>query len=307
MKVFAECMSCFIDQLSRAIRLLVPNTPEDIIVKAQQKLMRVIADQNLSEIKNHHLSLEVYRIAGEVLGVDDPFKAQKEEFNKIALDLTPKIEDMIKKSDQPLLTATRVCILGNSIDFGAPLEINIKKELEGIENNDLGGSSNIDQFLNSVRDAKKILILGDNAGEIVFDRIFIEKLKKSYPNKDFIYSVRSGPIINDATMIDAISVGINKICTVVESSPTAGISLEECSSEFIRAFNTSDLILSKGQGNFESLVDIPTGGTETYFMLKAKCVLMEKIFRVPLGTLLLVKKEPEFIRRITSEDFRKNK
>ena len=301
-------MSCFIDQLSRAIRLLAPDTQEDIIVKAQQKLMGFIVKQNLSEVKNHHLSLEVYRLAGEVLGVIDPFKAQKEEFNKIAMDLTPKIEEMIKNSNQPLLTAIRVCILGNSIDFGAPLEIDIEKELKGIENNDLGGSSNIDQFLNSIKNAKKILILGDNAGEIVFDKIFIENLKKSYPDKDIIYSVRRGPIINDATMTDAMSVGIDKVCTVVEASPTAGISLEGCSAEFISVFNISDLILSKGQGNFESLIDLdnPTTGAETYFLLKAKCALMEKIFNVPMGTLLLVKKEPEFIRKITSDDFRKN-
>jgi uncharacterized protein with ATP-grasp and redox domains len=108
-------------------------------------------------------------------------------------------------------------------------------------------------------------------------------------------------------MIDAISVGINKVCTVVEASPTAGIALENSSPEFLDAFNTSDLILSKGQGNFESLIDIPTSGTEIYFLLKAKCVLMEKIFNTVIGTLLLVKKEPEFIRNITSDDFRKEK
>ncbi len=243
-----------------------------------------------------------------MLGVIDTFKAQKEAFNKIAMDLIHKIDEMIKNSNQPLLTAIRVCILGNSIDFGAPLEIDIEKELKGIENNDLGGSSNIDQFLNSIKNAKKILILGDNAGEIVFDKIFIENLKKSYPDKDIIYSVRRGPIINDATMTDAMSVGIDKVCTVVEASPTAGISLEGCSAEFISVFNISDLILSKGQGNFESLIDLdnPTTGAETYFLLKAKCALMEKIFNVPMGTLLLVKKEPEFIRKITSDDFRKN-
>ena len=304
MRIFTECVSCLFDQIDRAIRLLSPSTTDDIIISAQQRLMKIIVEKNLVKTKNHELSFEAYRIVAEILNVTDPFKKQKEKYNNIALDLLPQVNKQIHLSKHPVTTALKACILGNSIDFGAPLQINVGIELEDLEMNDLGGPTNIELFLESLKRSKNILILGDNAGEIVFDRIFIETILDYLPDKRISYSVRKGPIINDATLEDAKIAGITELCEVVESSATAGISMNESTPEFVEKFTSSDLILSKGQGNFESLVDIPSDWAEIYFLLKAKCTLMEKIFSVPGGTLLLVKKEKNLIDRINSGKFR---
>jgi len=304
MRIFTECISCLFDQIDRAIRLLSLSCSDDIIISAQQEFMKIIADMDLHKVKNHELSYEAYRIVGKTLNVSDPFKEQKERFNKIALDLLPQVRVLIQGSKNPISTALRACILGNSIDFGAPLQINLSEELGNLEKNDLGGPNNIETFIRSLERSKNILILGDNAGEIVFDRIFIETVMNNFPNKHIYYSVRKAPIINDSTLEDAKIAGITELCTVVESSATAGISLEDSSPEFLSEFKSADLIISKGQGNFESLVDISADTAEVYFLLKAKCPLMEKIFSVPSGTLLLVKKEEELIERINSGKFR---
>ncbi len=298
MKLFGECMSCMIQQLYRAIKLLDPEISEEIIVKGQQKLMKVFSELDILKTTNVTAGIEVYRILGEILNTEDPYLELKEKYNKIAMDYYPKVKKMIEDSEDPLTLAIQTSIMGNAIDFGAPNEINIDEELDNIKNNDLGGPSNVSRFEESLKNAKNILVLGDNCGEIVFDKIFIETLLNLFPEKKITYSVRNGPIINDSTIKDANFVGMDKICPVVESSASAGIILERSSPEFIEVFNSADLILSKGQGNFETMVDIGTENTEVYFMLKAKCNLMEKIFNCPLGTLLLVKKEKEIIDKV---------
>ncbi|MGQ4875952.1 MAG: ARMT1-like domain-containing protein, partial [Promethearchaeia archaeon] len=140
-----------------------------------------------------------------------------------------------------------------------------------------------------------LLILGDNSGEIVFDRILIEILQELYPNLEIIYSVRAGPIINDATMEDAEFAGLTKIVKVIEAPAAPGIELSIASDEFKYYFlNESEVILSKGQGNFESLYGINMPNKEVYYLLKAKCNLMERIFNVKIGDLIFKKKTKDF-------------
>jgi uncharacterized protein with ATP-grasp and redox domains len=317
MKLYPECMTCFMDQVNRAFRLLKPDLSEDIIVEAQHELMSEISKTDIQRIPNVMLGTMTYGLIARKLSVKDPYYELKKKYNAIALDLYPRVKKMIAErkfamqkkenksktvvltqTEEALLLAVRASILGNAIDFGSPFPIDVAKELETIESDDLGGESNIYNFVKSLKQAVNILILGDNAGEIVFDKLFIEELHELYPEKKITYSVRGGPIINDATMEDALAIGLNKICKIVVTSATPGIYLKHSTPEFIRSFESADLILSKGQGNFETLIDIPTPKAEVYFLLKAKCTLMEKIFHVKLGTLLLVKKEKDMVQRI---------
>ncbi|MHA1729621.1 MAG: damage-control phosphatase ARMT1 family protein [Promethearchaeota archaeon] len=298
MKIYAACMSCFINQIEKAIRLTAPGTPEKIIVDAQQKLMEEIVKMDLKNISNVVLAALAYQIVSKVTGLDDPYKKMKKKYNKIAMDMESLVRKLIKESDDPLITAVRCSILGNSVDLGSPHEINLEKEFRELRKSDLGGADNLKQFIKSLKNADKIMILGDNCGEIVFDKLFVEEILEIFPDKKIIYSVRRGPIINDATLLDAKLVGIDKICKIVETSATPGVILEKSTSEFIDEFNSADLILSKGQGNFEALIDTPTE-TEIYFLLKAKCNLMTRIFNLPLGSLILVRKNQELIEKVT--------
>jgi len=136
-----------------------------------------------------------------------------------------------------------------------------------------------------LKSAKRVLYLGDNAGEIVFDKVFIKEIKKS--GAEVIFAVRSKPVLNDVTMIDAIDVGLDKVAEVIETgSPMIGIVLETCSDEFLKFFNTADIIISKGQGNFETLDETDAN---IYFILKAKCSVVAQRLNVKFGDVMLIK------------------
>lgn len=303
MKLFPECMPCMVDQVRKALVLLAPNIKQDRIVEAQQELMKRLGSLDLKSTSNVLIGAVTYDVVGDFLNLEDPYAEIKKRYNNIAMKLYPRVKKMVEVSDHPLTMALRASIMGNSIDFGAPTNINIEAEIENLSNNDLGGEENIRDFVQHIKRSHNILVLGDNAGEIVFDKILVETLSEHYPDKTLTYSVRGGPIINDSTMEDAKFVGMHEICNVVETSATPGIYLEESSDEFVNIFKSADLILSKGQGNFEAVIDIPTDWVDVYFLLKAKCDLMTKIFDVPGGTLLLVKKDKILVDRIANDKY----
>ncbi|MHA1338551.1 MAG: damage-control phosphatase ARMT1 family protein [Promethearchaeota archaeon] len=326
MKVFSQCMSCMMQQIQTAMRLLKPNIKEYEIVEAQRKLMEYISKQDLKSVNNVLLGAKTYEIIANALNMEDPYKEQKKIYNDRALALYDKVVEWIsqheqnngqilvddKDSKQPsskniklrnqLIIAIKASIIGNSIDFGTNSSINIEDEIEEIMHTELKGNVEIDEFINDLINSNKILIIGDNTGEIVFDKLFIEKLKLIFPQKQYVYAVRSGPIINDATIEDAEYIGMTKVCKVVQSSQTPGFIMELSSKEFKEEFESSDLLISKGQGNFESIIDENTSDKPVYFLLKAKCKLISEIFRVPLGSLLLARKTKELINRIESQE-----
>ncbi|MGM0366836.1 MAG: damage-control phosphatase ARMT1 family protein, partial [Actinomycetota bacterium] len=123
------------------------------------------------------------------------------------------------------------------------------------------------RFKADLKKAKNILYIGDNAGEIVFDRVFLEELIKE--QKNIVFSVKSGPIINDATREDAEEAGINNLVKVIETgTDRSGVNFQYISEEFLKEFKKADLVISKGQANFECLDSVDKN---TYFILKAKC------------------------------------
>jgi len=235
-----------------------------------------------------------YGIISEILGDSDPYLTLKQESNKLALSLYEDIEEIIRKSEDPLFEAIIVSALGNTIDFASQHEMNLIADIKNFTPEDLVINDYTD-FKNSLEKAKYLLIVGDNSGEIVFDKLLIQTLKVFYHNLEIIYSVRSAPIINDATIEDAKFISLTELVHVIDSCSSPGVDLTSCSSEFIERFYQKDgVILSKGQGNFESLyrVDIPE--KDVYYLLKAKCNLMERIFDVKMGDLIFKRKTKGF-------------
>ena len=147
------------------------------------------------------------------------------------------------------------------------------------------------EFRKSIDKAKHLLILGDNAGEIVFDKLLVLNIKDLYPKLEIIYSVRSSPIINDATIEDAKFISLTDLVQVVESSATPGVDIATSTEEFKEIFSRKEgVILSKGQGNFETLYGLEIPQKDIYYLLKVKCNLMERIFNVKIGDLIFKKK-----------------
>jgi damage-control phosphatase, subfamily I len=284
MNIHPVCMACMVGQIQKAYQLLHPDAKNDEILTTQKKIM--IEFGKLKQKATPYYGKLLYQMIGEAFGEDDPYFDLKKKFNDIALKLAPQLKDYVKQSNNPLLTAVVVAILGNCVDFGTPHQINLEQDVKNFSL-DMLIINHFPEFQKDFNAAKKILIIGDNTGEIVLDKILLDYLIEHYPQKQIIYAVRGGPAINDATIEDAKYVGITEICQVVEGSASPGVIFEEAGPEFQDAIQTSDLIISKGQGNFESLDDFSLNRGELYFFLKAKCDLVAGMFGVPVGSLIL--------------------
>ena len=231
-----------------------------------------------------------YSIVSEVLDEEDPYKNLKEEYNQLVLEYYEEIKKIIEDAVDPLFQAIIISAIGNTIDFASQHEINLINDIKNYDQEDLV-INDYSAFRKSLRNAKSLLIIGDNAGEIVFDKLLVVTIKNFYPNLEIIYSVRESPIINDATMADAKFIGLTDLIHVIESSATPGVDINTSPDEFKKYFfQNRTMILSKGQGNFESLYDIELPRKEIYYLMKVKCNLMERIFGAKIGDLIFKKK-----------------
>jgi damage-control phosphatase, subfamily I len=276
MKTYLDCIPCFFKQALFAARAATKDEK-----KAKEVLDRVaqlIPTIPLSNSPPETARL-IYSAVREVTGVADPFKAYKERSIQKALSLYGELKSMVKNSEDPLQAALRVAIAGNVIDLGANPDFDLEKEMKGVMHEALS-LDNYESFRESLEKARTVLYLGDNAGESVLDRILIEAL-----GKNTIYAVRGVPIINDATVEDAEKSGIKEVARILSSGCDGpGTILKRCSPEFLGIFNKADLIISKGQGNFESLSG---EGGPIFFLLKVKCAVIARHLGVKIGEMIL--------------------
>jgi len=294
MQLEPECIGCLFNQVLRAFKLLNPDMPREKIIHAQKKLMEYLLNVDINKSASPLIGRTAYRIVAETLGIEDPYKSLKEDFNRLALQYYEKAENLVNKAEDPLFEAIIIAALGNTIDLASQHKIDFINDIKNFNLENLV-INDYEKFKQSLGKTSNLLILGDNSGEIVFDKLLISTLQRFYPHLKIVYSVRSAPIITDVTIEDAKFIGLTDIITVVESCPTPGIDLSTSSEEFKKLFFLKGgVILSKGQGNFESLYGIDLPELELYYLLKAKCTLMERIFQVNIGDLIFKKKTPGF-------------
>jgi uncharacterized protein with ATP-grasp and redox domains len=225
----------------------------------------------------------IYQKVSEITGIPDPYKEIKKKSTETALTLYPSLKNEINMGQDTLLTAIRIAIAGNVIDFGANSHFNIEQEIEEILRKDFA-ICDYEKFKAKLNKSNEILYIGDNAGECVFDRILIEEMKKPVT-----YVVRDVPIINDATYEDAIQAGIDKVATIISSGTDApGTILETCNPEFKKIYDRAKFIISKGQGNYEALSN---ERRPIFFLLKVKCHIIANDIGVDKGDIVLKKSE----------------
>ncbi len=273
-----RCFFCFV----RAFEKLLEKEDISNEAKASFTLDMISLYQNSqSDFSAPLFSRELHKILRSYTHNPDPFKVEKKENNDQAMNLLHEYEKLIKQSDDPFGTSLRIAIAGNIIDFAANDNFNILMTIERALSSEfaIDHSKQLKQELNK---AKSVLYIGDNAGEIVFDRLFIETIK--HPNLTF--AVRGGPIINDATMEDARYVGMKEIANVISSGYDAPSTIPEKSSrEFQKLFQKADLIISKGQGNMEGL--IPLKDDRIFFLLLVKCNVIAEFLKVRKENLVI--------------------
>jgi len=205
----------------------------------------------------------IYRKIRELTGEEDPYRSVKKTSIKEALELVPGMKKMVGEADDRLLAAIRMAIAGNVIDLAVGRKFILSDEIREIMKQDFG-IFDYNAFKEHLNNTSSVLYIGDNAGESVFDRILIEEL-----GKPVTYAVREIPVINDVTEEDALDSGIGEVAEIISSGSTApGAILRLCSRDFLERFENSDLIISKGQGNYEALSEV---GRPVFFLLKAKC------------------------------------
>jgi uncharacterized protein with ATP-grasp and redox domains len=279
-KVHLECIPCLLRQALEATKISTTN--EIMREVALREVTIYLSNEQWAKILPE-LGTNVHRIVKRVTGNADPYNQLKEKYNYMALKLYPKLETIVENSEDPLLAAAKVAITGNVIDFGPKVDINLEKEIEDVLSNELA-INDIDQLKESILGSRKVLYLADNAGETVFDRIFLEELLKQ--DVEVTYAVKDAPILNDATFQDAETAGITKIANVISiGTDCMGVLFRECSPKFLKEFENSNFVISKGQGNYESLNDIQH--KEIFFLLKVKCPIIAEDIGVETGSAIL--------------------
>ncbi len=215
------------------------------------------------------------------MGVKDPYYEDKKESNITAMELANEIRKEIETSDDPIDRALHAAAAGNLIDLGINHDFDIRTDLHLLIDQGFA-KSDLDIFRKELKRGKRLLYLGDNAGEIAFDKLLIEQLVSQHI--DVTFTVKSGPIINDATMEDADTVGMSEVARVIETgSNDIGINWQAVSPEFMEHLAQADIVLSKGQGNFETCNQRKEN---IYFLLKAKCDLVANELGVKLGDMV---------------------
>lgn len=286
MKVHLDCFPCFLKQTLIAVRL---GTKDETL---QAEVLKGVMD----EIKATDMSMPpaysttfLHRKIRQLLG-KDPFREIKSEYNQIALGLYPELKKKVESSRDPLWTAARLAIAGNVIDFGIFTSVDIIGTVEKA----LHRSITVDEykaFKDAVEKNSEILYLLDNAGEILFDRILIEVLMGM--GKKVKAVVKGEAVLNDSTIEDAEEVGLTDVCGIIDNgSDCIGTMLEFTSSEFNKEFKSAGLIISKGQGNFETVYipEIIAGDNDIFFLFQSKCDVVSKELGLSKGSMLLMKK-----------------
>jgi len=276
MKTYLDCLPCMMSQALRAGRMATND--EVKIKKLLDNVGAMMKDIRLESIPPE-TGDAIYKEVSKITGVADPYKKVKESNIQEALSLYPELKEIIRKSDNKLLTAIRIAIAGNVIDLGVDKEFNIVEDVKEILQQEFG-IFDFEEFKEHLEKANKILYIGDNAGESVFDKILIEEL-----GKPATYVVRDIPVINDVTFQDAIDSGIDEVAEIISSGSSApAVILELCNENFLEKFSVSDMVISKGQGNYEGLSNVDRS---LFFLLKAKCHVIANDLNVKENDIIL--------------------
>jgi len=283
MKAFLQCVPCIFSQIARILCNFEPDA------KKREKILKLIladfAGQNFSLHTPPSLTKEAHEIMKKEMGKDDLYIKEKKECNEKALLLYDDAFYIYRQSENKLETAIKIAIAGNLIDYGALSEFDIQHVVDDYTHRSFA-INDYQDFENTLGKSKKILYILDNAGEIVFDKILVTELLNQ--GKEIIAAVKSKPILNDALLQDAEDVAMTKLVKVIKSgSTTAGTLFNQATPELKEALIWADMIISKGQGNFETLSEEKTD-KPLFYLLLSKCPHISKNLGIKKFDLILM-------------------
>ncbi|MFH1116856.1 MAG: ARMT1-like domain-containing protein [Pseudomonadota bacterium] len=293
MKLKPACIAC---NFNAALSTISEITGEDRVMKdLVAEVMQIPAMQGLDwDITGSDLVEEVFGRITAACGNPDPFRKTKQIQNERCIELYPWLRDLTAQSEHSLLTAVTLAIAANCID---PMGYQSTQDLEQVIRETINRPVSRERFAalqERLERAGRILYLGDNCGEIVFDKLLIQLIKAHYDVEVF-FVVRSIPILNDATLTDAHFVGMGDVAVVVENGiqgPLPGTILSRCSGEVRSLWSSADLIISKGGGNFDTLDEQKNTESTICYMLMSKCTAYRDFFDIPPNSPILFMAAP---------------
>lgn len=282
MRTYLDCYPCFLRQALSAARMAgATGRLERQVVHGTLALLADLPDDATPPV----VADRVHRLVRETVGHGDPYTDVKASTTAAALDLYPRLTELVAASSDPFETAVRVAIAGNVIDFGFRDDV---PDLWGAVQRVLAAPFAIDDLAalrEAVAAAGEVLYLADNAGETVFDRVLIEALEVPV-----VYAVKGGPVLNDATRADADAAGLPACASVIDTGSDApGTTVRLCSPEFGRTFAQAPLVVAKGQANYETLSD---AGPRVFCLLQVKCPVIARDAGVPVGSVVVRRSAP---------------
>lgn len=270
MKTSVDCLNCFLDQALRVARISSPDEGVHLSVVRNVAALLPKMEMALTPPEN---SVAVYRTIAGITGCADPYLAVKKESNERVLALLPQLIREVEQSEVPLMASLRLAIAGNIIDYGAMRSFDVETALARARTTPfvLDDSEQLCELIHRLPKQGRVLYLADNCGEIVYDSLVIRCLAEL--GLQVTVAVKAGPIINDALVVDALACGLDRFARIITNGTACpGTPLSTCSPEFLEVFRDADLVISKGQGNFETLSEAGAAtAAPIFFLLTVKC------------------------------------
>ena len=284
MRLEPDCIPCAVRSALREAKIFTNN--RELHKKVLRETLKIIMNSDWNET-SLNLGFKIHTKVRKILGSKDPYSRIKKEVNNLALNMYPELKKIVERSDDKVETALKLAIAGNILDF-APYEFpNLRKAVEKVLNEEFAVNDYL-IFKSKVLKSNTILYFLDNAGEIVLDKLFLETLirERGEPYRRITWVVKGGPFINDATIEDAVYVGLDKLPNSIIktiSNGEEGTGPKPNSLEVREWIRNHDITISKGQGNFEALEE----EKNIFFLLMAKCYPIANVFRVKPGEMII--------------------
>lgn len=281
MQLKPDCFACLYNQSLRVTKAL--ECDEACADRVMQRSAEVLAHITPRQTPPEAAAI-LYPAISKLVGKEDLYAAKKRESIERAKEFIDFVRGKIAASSDPVDAALRAAVAGNVIDFATEVLFDIEEEIAKIFEAPFA-IDHKERFKERLAKAKSLLIIGDNVGEHVFDKVMIETLRSRY-DIDVTYFVRGKPIINDVTLADAQAIGLDEVCEVVDSGvDTPGFILERANDEAKEIFTNADLILAKGMGNFECMESMCD--SRIYFLFKVKCSVVASRVGKQIGDLIM--------------------
>ncbi len=272
-RISLECLQCQLNQAANmAIKHIADNQDRALFFLQVLRETGNIDENTIAPV----LAGKIHRVFRGFTNNSDPYGKDKDFYNQKVLSMEGEFEGFIESAADRFLAAVKLAAAGNVIDFGAIPDLDsatVIGVIQEIMKKEFTSSFLVD-LQRDLAAAHRLLYLGDNAGEVVFDKFLIKEIKKLYPELKIFFATRGKPVINDITEHDAKIAGIDQYARVINNGTDyPGTVLSECDRRFLQIFNQADVVISKGQGNFESLVE---ADRKIYFIFLCKCSYFEK-------------------------------